>query len=112
MPPIEGCPACDCGECLEHGSVLLVTPPVDAPSGPVPGGGGSDGVTREELHRFRKKVAKSVKRLNRAMKEARKERKEADAGVEPTPEPETQPQRRMNDAAKLGLGVFRSCKRK
>jgi hypothetical protein len=110
MPPIEGCPACETGECLEHQS--SGAPPTPAsPSVPV-SSAGSEGVTRDELHRFRKKVAKSVKRLNRAMKEARRERKEDEAGVEPAPEPEAPPQRRMSDAAKLGLGVFRSCKRK
>jgi hypothetical protein len=107
MPPIEGCVACESGECLEHGPV---TPPVDAGLPPEPGE--DRGVTRDELHRFRKKVAKSVKRLNRAVKEARRERKEAEAGVEPPEVLPAPPQKRMTDAAKLGLGVFRSCKRK
>ena len=110
MPQIEGCLACESGECLEHGAVAT-PPPLDA-SGPVPAGGGSDGVTRDELHKFRRKVAKSVKRLNRAVKDARRERKEAEAGVEPPEVPPAPPQKRMSDAAKLGLGVFRSCKRK
>jgi hypothetical protein len=110
--PIEGCPACETGECLEHGENL---PPSSPDAGPGDRGGHpvhEDVVTREELHKFRKKVAKSVKRLNRAVKEARRERAEASTGVEPPPEPATPPQKRMSDAAKLGLGVFRSCKRK
>jgi uncharacterized membrane protein len=112
MPPIEGCVACETGECLEHGANL---PPSSSDAGPGDLGrhpAHEDTVTREELHKFRKKVVKSVKRLNRAVKEARRERREAEAGVEPPTEPPAPPQRRMSDAAKLGLGVFRSCKRK
>jgi len=97
------CPACEEGTCLEHG-----TPDAPAPAS------APDAVTREELQVLRKKVAKSVKRLNRAIKEARRERAEPPVGITPSTEPEAlpePPQRRMSDAARLGLGVFRSCKR-
>lgn len=105
------CVACESGECLEHGAHEESIVPAPAPA-PAQAEGA---VTREELQKFRKKVAKSVKRLNRAVKEARQQRTEQPTGVEPspdTPAPPPAPERRMSDAAKLGLGVFRSCRKK
>lgn len=102
MNPSTSCPACEEGTCLEH----------QAPSEAAPPSHAENAVTREELNQFRKKVAKSVKRLNRGIKEARRQRQEPKVGVEDAPEPQPAPGKRMSDAAKLGLGVFRSCKRK
>lgn len=111
MSERANCPACEGGDCLEHQVSGEVPPALPGSSGG-PGRAPSDAVTREELHSFRKKVVKSVKRLNRAVKEARRERREEPVGVVTPPEPPKAPERRMSDAAKLGLGVFRSCKRK
>lgn len=112
--PGTNCPACESGECLEHGVSLPPSLPDGGPGPSTPPAPTLDetAVTRAELEGFKKKVAKSVRRLNRAVKEARQERREPETGVEPPPEPPPAPERRMNDAAKLGLGVFRACKRK
>ena len=117
MPEGTNCPACEEGGCLEHQSSgsSAGSAEGDGGRGSTPPGTPSDAVTRNELHQFRKKVARSVKRLNRAVKQARREQREEPTGVEPPPEPPTpQPgsERRMSDVAKLGLGVFRSCRRK
>src|SRR5574337_218484 len=121
MPKNPNCPACESGDCLEHGpkegptSILSVdAPPSGGNGGGLPSGGG-DLVTREELERFKHKVGKSVKRLNRAIKEAR----HAAAGpgepiptpADPPPPPEP-PKRQTPDILKLGLGVARFCRKK
>lgn len=104
------CLACESGDCLEHGEGVT-SPPPDAPGPRIRGEAGPDEI-REELRDFRRKVARSVKRLNRKVREARQEREEAPVGVEPPAVPPTPPKKRMTDLQRLGLGVFRSCKRK
>lgn len=106
----KDCVACESGECLEHGE------PINAPDDPGPGVSAGEGPAsdelRQELKKFKGKVAKSVRRLNRAIKEARSEHREPETGVEVPPEPQPVPGPKMSDAAKLGLGVMRSCRRK
>lgn len=109
------CPACESGECLEHGAAAQPPTLPDAEPGPVgePVPASDEAAeTRRELEAYKVKVGKTVKRLRRAIKEARQERREPETGVETPPEPPPAPTRRMSDAAKLGLGIFRSCKRK
>jgi hypothetical protein len=99
--PSTSCPACEEGGCLEHQA--------EAPApAPAPG---SDFVTRAELEKTRKDVARSTKRLNRAIKAAREQAPPPEPlPADPLPAPA--PPRKHSDVTKLGLRFLDSCRRK
>lgn len=109
MPLDPNCPACEAGDCLEHGGAPLPEPsPAPAPA-PV---ADDQPVTRAELEAFKKKVAKAVKRTNRAIKAARQRTEPPDPGIVPPPTPPEAPQRRKSEIEKLGGNLLSSMTRR
>ena len=102
MNPNEptSCPACEDGTCLEHETET----PEET----------DDAVslaTKEELLKTRRDVARSVKRLNRAIKAARAKTPAPDPiPTDPLPSPPAPP--KHNDVTRLGLRFLDGCRRK
>ena len=112
MPDETNCVACESGECLEH-QVSGEHPlsPGHEPEDPAGGTPASEtAVLRAELERTRKTVAKTVRRFNKAMKEARKTTPPPDP-IEEVPPPVEPPSRKHSDVTKLGLRFLDSCRR-
>ncbi len=109
----KDCVACESGECLEH-QVSAGEPPTPAEVPGEPAGAppvSETAALRAELDRTRKSVAKTVKRFNRAMKEARKQAPPPEP-IEEVPANPPPPERKHSDVTKLGLRFLDSCRRK